>query len=206
MYTALVATSQTVAAFLRQKLEADANLSSFFDPGSGGTMVVSLANPEEMVAEQVEGLSVWLYRVVRDEDRLNDPPERESARDRRMTPLPVRLHYLVTPIVQPNVANAPELEQIILGKVLQSLHDHADFRGTDLQGDLSGTTVDLRARLEPMTLEEITRVWNALDESYQLSVSYEVSVVVVRSERVERVAPVDVAVPQSGIILERVEA
>ena len=37
--------------------------------------------------------------------------------------------------------------------------------------------MELKVRLEPLTLEEITRVWEALEGSYQLSVSYEVSVV-----------------------------
>ena len=169
-------------------------------------MVVSLANPQEMVTEQVEGLSLWLYRVARDEDRLNAPPQRETARDRRLTPLPLRLHYLVTPVVRPSVANAAELEQTVLGKAMQSLHDHPGFRGPDLQGDFSGTTVEFQMRLEPMSLEEITRVWNALDESYQLSVSYEASVIVVRSERVEAVVPVEVAIPQTAVIVEKVES
>lgn len=203
MHTALVATSLTLAAFVRQRLESDANLAPFFDPASGGTMIVSLNNPQEMVTGQSEGLSLWLYRVVRDEEGLNDPATRETSRDRRLPPLPVRLHYLVTPLVRAALPNAPELEQTVLGKVMQALHDHPCFRGVELQGDFSGTAVEFRARLEPMPLEEITRVWNALDESYQLSVSYEVSMLSVRSELVDAVAPVIVAEPRSGIIVER---
>ena len=41
------------------------------------------------------------------------------------------------------------------------------------------------------TLEELTRVWTALQESYQLSVAYCVQVALINSEREpERVAPV----------------
>lgn len=206
MHTALAAASQTIANFLRQRLESDANLAALFNPASGGTMIVSLSNPKELATQQFEGLSLWLYRLVRDEEQLNLPPERESARDRRMTPLPVRVHYLVTPMVRAGTANGPELEQTVLGKVLQALHDHTYFRGTDLQGDFSGTTVEFCVRLEPMSLEEITRVWSALEQSYQLSVSYEVSVVRIRSERMEAVAPVMVAEPRSGTVVERQES
>ena len=53
-----------------------------------------------------------------------------------------------------------------------------------------------------MTLEEITRVWEALDGSYQLSVSYEVSVVNIMPEaEPERVTPVQIAMPEYGLIV-----
>ena len=41
MHTALVATSLTLAAFVRQRLESDANLAPFFDPASGGYFLFS---------------------------------------------------------------------------------------------------------------------------------------------------------------------
>jgi hypothetical protein len=203
MFMALAATTQTLAAAIRSSLENDPNLGLFFNPGLGGTMVVSLSNPQEMVSNNVRGLSLWLYRVVRDDERLNQPPRRETVRELRQPPLPVRLHYLVTPIASAVGPNGPELEQAVLGKAMQTLHDHSFFRGTDLQGDFAGTETEFHARLEAMSLEDITRVWSALDESYQLSVSYEVSVITIRSDRVESLGPVMVAVPQSGIIVDR---
>src|SRR5689334_18454605 len=146
MYTAIVSTTRTLVAFLRQRLESDPDLSAFF---SGGTLVVTMNNPEEMDDASLEGVSVWLYRVVRDEDRLNAPPERVGSTQRRQTPLPLRLHYLITPLVGAAVPDSPELEQAILGKILQSLYDHPVFRGVDLQGDFSGTDVEFSMRLEP---------------------------------------------------------
>ena len=202
MYTALRATSQTLAEYLRQRLESDSNLATFFDSALGGTMVVSLNTPQEMTENDAQGLSVWLYRVVRDEQRLNLPPERLDQNHLRRTPLPVRLHYLITPIAKSNTGANPETEQAILGKVLQAFHDYPKLRGTHLQDDLEGTTVELNIRLEPMSLEEVTRVWDALDRSYQLSVSYEVSVVHIQSEReADDVAPVEVVLPEYGLIV-----
>ena len=69
MYTALRATSRTLSKFLETSFLADPLLSGFF----GGGMVVSLATPQEMNEKPAEGLSVWLYRIIRDEQRLNDP-------------------------------------------------------------------------------------------------------------------------------------
>jgi Pvc16 N-terminal domain len=197
MYTALRATSRTLAKFLETKFQADPLLSGFF----GGGMVVSLNTPEEMNEKPAEGLSVWLYRVIRDENRLNDPSVRLSPTELQPPPLPLRLHYLVTPVTSESFGD-PETEQIILGKVLQVFYSHPILRGIDLQAEFSGTEVELRMRLEPMSLEEITRVWDALEGSYQLSVSYEVSVVNITPElEPERVARVEIAMPEYGLIV-----
>jgi hypothetical protein len=95
MYTNLRATSQTLARFLETRFQADALLSAIF---SGGGMVVSLNTPQEMTGKPAEGLSVWLYRVIRDDQRLNDPPERLGPNQLRPQRLPMRLHYLMTPV------------------------------------------------------------------------------------------------------------
>ena len=197
MYTALRATSRTLSKFLETSFLADPVLSGFF----GGGMVVSLATPQEMNEKPAEGLSVWLYRIIRDEQRLNDPAVRISATELRPPPLPVRLHYLMTPVTNEQTGD-PETEQLMLGKVLQAFYSHSVLRGADLQAEFSGTEVELKVRLEPLTLEEITRVWEALDGSYQLSVSYEVSVVNIMPEaEPERVTPVQIAMPEYGLIV-----
>ncbi|HSC43032.1 MAG TPA: DUF4255 domain-containing protein [Candidatus Binatia bacterium] len=197
MYTALRASSRTVAKFLEARFQADPLLSGFF---SGG-MVVSLATPQEMNEKPAEGLSVWLYRIIRDDQRLNDPPVRISPTELRPPPLPVRLHYLMTPVTNEQTGD-PETEQLILGKVLQLFHSHPVLAGADLQAEFAGTEVELRVRLEPLMLEEITRVWEALDGSYQLSVSYEVSVVNIIPElEPEQVSPVTISMPEHGLIV-----
>jgi hypothetical protein len=199
MYTALRAASQTLAKYLEARFQADAVLSAFFNGGVG--MVVSLNTPQEMTDKPAEGLSVWLYRIVRDEQRLNDPPERLNPNQTRPAPLPVRLHYLLTPVTNKKVGD-PETEQLILGKVLQTFHSHPVFRGTDLQAEFAGTEVELKVRLESMSMDEITRVWEALEGSYQLSLAYEVSMVRITSEiEPEMVAPVEVVMPEYGLIV-----
>jgi hypothetical protein len=164
-------------------------------------MVVSLSTPEEMTNNTQEGLSVWLYRITRDDERLNAPPLRLGPGQTRKTPLPLRLHYLITPTVAADNATGAETEQTILGKVLQVLYDHPTLSGADLLGDLSGTALQLTARLESMSLEEITKVWYALERSYELSVSYEVTVVYIDSELIEPVSPVRVVLTEPGVIV-----
>ena len=204
MKTALRACSVTMRELLRQALVNDAELDALFDSALGGSMVVSLDTPQELVNLQREGLALWLYRVRRDDQTLNMPPRR-NAFDRLVPPpLPLRVHYLVVPIVDHAVrAQASELEQHILGKALQVFNDSPILRGSALLDDLAGEDLELTIRLEPMALEEITRVWDALDLSYQLSVSYEVSVVPIASARaVDEVTPVDAALPEYGLTEE----
>jgi hypothetical protein len=201
MYTALRATSQTLANSIRVRMGADSILAPLFTVG-GGNMVVSLNTPKQMIDNNIEGVSVWLYRAIRDAECLNTLPIRRDFSQIENTPLPVSLHYLITPIVNTtNTMAGPETEQVILGKILQIFHDYPTMRGSDLQDDFTGTDVELNIRLESLNLEEITRVWDALEGSYQLSVSYEVSVVNVDSAmEPKKIQPVIVALPEYGVI------
>jgi hypothetical protein len=202
VYTALVSVSQTLRAHLRARFFADAVLRPLFDPILGGNMIITLNNPEEMTRNNAQGVSLWLYRLVRDEDLLNRPDRRVTTSNFQMPPLPLRLHYLVAAIVDRTAAGSADTEQTILGKVLQALHDHPLFSGADLQGAFTGTNIQFRVRLETMSLEELTRVWEALDRAYQLSASYEISLVDIDSEITEHIPLVIEAVPAPGIVVE----
>jgi hypothetical protein len=205
VHTALRATSLTVQGFLQAGIIADPSLGPFFDPVLGGTMQVSLNTPQEMAANGVEGVSVWLYRVERDEQRLNAPPVRVSPTQLAPTPLPLRLHYLVTPVVAVDPAfplTSPSREQELLGKVLQLCYEHPVLRGSDLLDALAGSAGELTMRLESMALEDVARVWNALQRPYQLSVSYEVSVAAIAPQaQPSLVSPVHVPAPEYGVIV-----
>ena len=173
MYTALIATSETLRERLRASFRADvgpSGLAALF----GGTLDVSLATPRDMQGVQ-QGLSMWLYRVMRDDTRLNDPPTLHplpgGAVEVVPPPLPLRLHYLMTPLVD----DGPETEQRILGRLLQLFHTVPTLSGADLRGDLTGTAAQIHVRMEALSLEETSRVWDALDGDFRLSVSYEVT-------------------------------
>jgi hypothetical protein len=182
MFTHIRAASLTLAGVLTRNMIADPDLATLFDPILGGTAVVSLATPEGMETAGEIGLSVWLYRLVRDEQTLNRPPERVPPDMVRRQSLPLRAHYLATPIITGGGATpAPESEQLIIGRVLQSFHDEPLITGADLAGSLHGTSVELAVRLETLGLDEVSRIWEGLERPYRLSISYEVSIVVIGS-------------------------
>lgn len=186
-----------------QHFVAAPQLGLLFDPNLGGTMVVSLNSPQEMADNSEQGVSVWLYMVNKDSERLNDPMERINSTQLRRRPLPLSLHYLVTPIVITKNKNSnSETEQIILGKVLQVMHDHPVLDGSTLRDDFTGLNIRLHAHLEPTSVEENTRLFDALERSYQLSVSYQVSLVMIDSEHEPlATSPVGVVNPNGGTMV-----
>lgn len=201
MFQALHATSATLIHYLQTSIDADPFFSTAGHPWNLRAMGVRLQTPTEMTDNAgKEGVSVWLYRVVRDEERLNDPARRVTPTLLRPPPLPVRLHYLITPITSRLNEGDPDTEQYLLGKVMQLLHSYPVLRGADLRDQLAGTAAELYVRLETLTLDEITRVWEGLEGSYQLSVSYEVTFVDIETAlQDQRVSPVLVALPEIGL-------
>ncbi len=119
MFTALQATSLSLANLLGMRFMNDVRLRSFFNPVFGGTMIVSLNSPQEMTNLGTQGLSSWLYQVVRDNERLNILPEKIGPNQYRREPLPVRLHYLMTPLVSVQSASSAETEQMIMDAVFR---------------------------------------------------------------------------------------
>ena len=51
-----------------------------------------------------------------------------------------------------------------------------------------------------MTLEEVTRIWNALEQPYQLCISYEVTVPLIDSDIVDQHTPVADVIPDYAIV------
>lgn len=201
MNTSIRALSLTLRELVTQFLKTDLNLRDFFDPLRGGTMVVSLLAPEEL-AVSAEGVSLWLYRIERDPETLNLPPRRSGKDKLLQQPLPLKLHYLVVPVVDTTQRpDGPELEQNVLGAVLQVFHDHATLRGVDLRGDLAGSEQEIHMRLESLDLDQMSRMWESLAHAFQLCVSYEAAVVPIDSAiQPAASVPVDVVLPESGVI------
>lgn len=171
-FTAVWAVSKTLQTLLVKQIQ--------LDPQFSKEIPVTLESPKAVRATtgtvSESSISVWLYRVVRNEFLLNRQPARPTA-DRIAYPgIPINLHYLITPM-----HSDPEMQQVILGKVLQVFHDYALLRGAQLEASLSDSTEELRLSLETLSLEELTRVWSALIEPYQLSVSYSVQVITIDS-------------------------
>jgi hypothetical protein len=73
---------------------------------------------------------------------------------------------------------------------LQALHDGSILSGPQLQGGLAGSSEAIKLKLAPLTLEEETRVWHAVQRPYRFSVTYDVRVVRIDSADVNVRSPV----------------
>ena len=185
-FTAVRAVTETLFGILQ------AGITNSADPQLQG-VPIDLRSPKEMrEANGVTGVSLWLYRITRDADTLNRPPERISPNQYRRSALPLHLYYLVTPLV-----TKPEDRQTLIGRVLQLFNDNSVLSGATLADSLAGSQEAFRVTLETLTLEELTRVWHSLAEPYDLSVSYEVQVVSIDSD-LEAVETPPVMVRQAG--------
>lgn len=188
MSSALLAASQTLQSVLLARLQADPVLRLMFPPI--GASVVSLATPDGMASLNQTGVSIWLYRLVRDDQRLNQAPRRLPPDLLRPVPLPLRLHYLITPFMRGGGGDpAPETDQQVLGVILRTFHDRPLISGAALAGSLAGTDREIGVRFESTDLEEVARVWDTLDEPYRTSLCYEVGLVEVESEHPDMVGP-----------------
>lgn len=165
-----------------------------------GISSIVLTNPTETRTEQANRLSLWLYHVTEDPYVKNQPMIRMESADPsdplatlRFPPLALRLYYLFTPF-----ARTGEEDHLLLGKAMQTVYDNAIVVLTDQSINV---TEELRIVLYRNSLEEQTRIWDALNEPYRLSISYQVTVNRVESGRlpggarvIERMATAPVAV------------
>lgn len=123
-------------------------------------------------------LTVFLFEVKEDSSARNRPIRRTPAGGTNQVEIQkpemsLLLRYLITPW-GPDRNN----DQIILGRVLQVFYDKPILSGSDLAGGgLAGTDTSLKLTVAPLTLEERTRVWQAVNQPYRLSITYEVRVV-----------------------------
>jgi hypothetical protein len=182
-YTAIAGVGDTLVGVLWSEVQrdTDAQLKTLIT----GEDSISLESPADL-DEQNDGtakLSVYLYRVVENPYNKNDPPVPGNGQALRKPPLALDLYYLITPRL-----GAARDHHIVLGKVLQVFYDRCELEGSDLAGLLAGADAQLRVVLNPVSLEETTRIWQAMELSYRLSICYLVRVVRIDSQ-VETTGP-----------------
>ncbi len=151
-----------------------------------GRILRHVASPEQIVstspaqADADSRLSVWLYHIRQDALLRNTLDFR--AEGRGAPPVPLLLHYLVTPLA-PN----GDADLMLLGKVLQVFNDTPVI---SLFSPLDDISEELRIGLETMEQGEVSRIWEAMQGAYRLSVSFQVKVARIDSAKAAPTAPV----------------
>lgn len=129
-------------------------------------------------------ITLFLYSVVEFPEMKNEPPLATGAGQVRRPPLKLNLHYLLTSHPAPPGGHNEAVEaHRVLGRAMQIFYDNGILTGSVLHGELSPDE-ELRLTLNPITVEDLTRIWSVFPNSgYHPSVSYLVSPVRIDSER-----------------------
>jgi len=160
-----------------KKLLDDPNFWTGIIPGPE----ITLKSPKEIKDDggSTNKVSIFLYQILENHYLKNEEPQRISDTELKSPPLSLDLLYLVTPY-----SDDKTQEKIILGKVMQIFHDNAVLTGTVLQGSLAGTDEEIKLLFNPISLDDLTKIWSAFQEvAYRLSVSYMVTPVKIDSTR-----------------------
>lgn len=178
---------QTISANLRQllfnQLSASDELSDMFTSENN----ISLDSPATLADSSdasTAQLSVYLYQVLPDPYLNNRPPIPAGMGQQVYPPLSLRLFYLITPL-----SDSSEENLLILGRVMQILAANTIVSGNFLDSRLRPTPPEMRVTLNPVNLEELTRIWSAFNQPYSLSVCYQVQAVSIDSTRPPREEP-----------------
>jgi hypothetical protein len=150
-------------------------------PPSGGFSVTLKSPVEEMENEDTQRVNLFLYRILENAELRNQPWIREGNNRLRYPPLFLNLHYLLTPY-----AKTQKEVHRIMSDSMRVFHDYSN---QDLSvGDKPAH--QLRIVLEPLSIEDIFKIWRALKRPYRLSVSYCVQVARIDSKKDKKVEPV----------------
>ena len=179
-YTVIAAVSETLKNLVWSRVEHDSQIASTILNDSEQN--ISLEPPFRLLADNGDPshscLSIYLYRIVEDGQMKNRSLERRNGGLLEYPPLALDLSYLVTPLTE-----MIDTDQRLLARFMQIIYDNSIIKGSDLPEALQDTMEELRITLNPITVEDMTRIWSGFLLPYRLSLSYEVKVLYIDSER-----------------------
>jgi hypothetical protein len=174
-YLAIAAVARTLLRLIEQECPRE--------DFSGTPSFVLFQSHDFGSAAITEGFSLMLYRVTVNNAR-NQPPRRLPDGSRKRPPLPVDLHFLVTPW-----AGEAERQLRLLGWVMRFLEDNALLAANELNTALSrrGRPVfepDEMVELscDPPGIADYLGLWDKYKARWQTSVTYVARMVRLDSE------------------------
>jgi hypothetical protein len=155
---------------------------------------IALASPKNAGTNL---LTLFLYKVTENPDLKNADrlvvPRPDGRVTERRAPMSLDAYYLLTAHAG-EPANHLEAHRA-LSRAMRVLYDNGILQGSQLRADdpSTGLTAEsiLRVTLNPMTMEDMTRIWSVFpDTPYEISVSYLVTPIAIDSAREDIGAPV----------------
>ena len=144
---------------------------------------IALLSPAEANSIGVR-LTLFLYSVSPAAEFRNELEIPGNSDQDVPISMPVNLFYLLTAFSPPQDPTQRSLDShLLLGQAMRVFFDNGTLTGSLLRGDLPRDE-ELRVSLQPITVEDLTRVWSVFPETaLQPSVSYLVTPARLRSDR-----------------------
>lgn len=136
-------------------------------------------------------LNVFLYQTIPNAAWRNlSMPGQVQSLESGFPPLALNLYYLITAWGRDNDAQSP-FSHFLLGRAMSVMHDHPLLGSDEIRLALPGNDAYLqmeriRFSLQPLSVEDIFKLWSGFQTQYRLSASYEASVVLIESARAAR--------------------
>jgi Pvc16 N-terminal domain len=182
---AIAATTLTLQAILQSGIVSDPSDTDLTD-----TTVTILPPDKARGNTSANQLNLFLYQILPNAALRNmNIPSQVMPGETGTPPLALTLYYLLTAFGKDNDTTLPYGHHL-LGKAMSILYDHALLGPDEIRAATSASfsTSDLdkqvervRITLQPLSLEEISKLWSGLVTQYRLSVGYEVSVMLIDS-------------------------
>ena len=146
---------------------------------------IQLLSPSDAAGKDVR-LTLYLYSVIETPSLKNEPMQFVKAKEARQPPLHLDLYFMLTcyPKGEDDLDKRSHEDRQVLGWAMRVFYDNGILKGSLLKGQLADTDEELRLSLNPINLEDLTRIWSVFpDTPYRTSVSYLVTPTRVESLR-----------------------
>lgn len=191
---AIAAVTTTLRRMLTRSLPADmAGATVTTKPPDKAT--TSEGGPESASNNQI---NLFLYQTeLHPQLRNTSYPGQVKSGETGLPPLALNLYYLLTAYGQDN---DDTLSHRLLGQAMSTLHDHPILGSEDIRlaTETDLPTSNLHQQIEsvkitpqPISLEDLSKLWSTFQTQYRISTAYQVSVVLIESTRPSR-APLPV--------------
>ncbi|MEA2165511.1 MAG: hypothetical protein QOK37_3638 [Thermoanaerobaculia bacterium] len=157
---------------------------------------VTVQPPDVFGTVSANRVNLFLYQTSLDAAFRNaDMPRQVRPGETGQPPLALNLYYLLTAYGQGDDASEP-FSHRLLGRAMSVLHDHPVLSAADIRAaipvanpqpyDLFDQIERIRIIPQPVTLDDMSKLWTTFQAKYRPSTAYQVAVVLIESTRPSR--------------------
>jgi hypothetical protein len=182
---AIAAVTSTLRNLLQDGFDADPDL-------PGVTVTTKPLDKARGANDNGSQVNLFLYQTMLDGAwRNRDMPGKVKPGETGFPPLPLTLAYLVTAY---GLNNDDVNGHHLLGRAMSILHDHPLLGAAEIQAalpknDLHEQIERVRLTPQPLSLEELSKLWTTFQTQYRISAAYQASAVLIESTRPVVAAP-----------------